>query len=261
MINNENNNLVYGKNPVYEAIFKNPKRVNKIYIQDNISYDNRMKKIVDLAYQNNIPVKKTNLNKFIVNNVEFSKNKPNFQGVVASMAPVEYIELDDFLQNSKEGFKKLVLLDNVSDPNNFASMIRTAAACGFDGIIVSNHRSTLITPTVEKISSGAINYVPIIKTNSLSSAIDKLKKHDYWVIATKMQADNNYYEIDYTDMNFVLVMGSEGKGITKTILNKADFLVKIESKFESLNVSIAYAVIAYEALRQIAIKKQLCFKG
>ena len=81
-----------------------------------------------------------------------------------------------------------------------------------------------------------------------------LKKSDYWVIATQMEAKDNYYEIDYTDMNFAVVMGSEGKGISKTILNSADFTVKLESKFESLNVSNACAVIVYEALRQIKVK-------
>ena len=84
----------------------------------------------------------------------------------------------------------------------------------------------------------------------------ELRFDDFWVIATQMEARDNYYEIDYTDMNFALVMGSEGSGISKTILNKADFTVKLESNFESLNVSAATAVIVYEAVRQINIKKK-----
>ena len=122
--------------------------------------------------------------------------------------------------------------------------------------MVSNHRSCPINATVEKISSGAINHIPIIKTTSLNASIDYLKKQDFWVIATQMEAYDNYYEIDYTDMNFAIVMGSEGSGISKTILNKADFTVKLESSFESLNVSAATAVIVYEAIRQINIKKK-----
>ena len=122
--------------------------------------------------------------------------------------------------------------------------------------MVSNHRSCPINATVEKISSGAINHISIIKTTSLSSSIDLLKKKDFWVIATQMEARQNYYDIDYTDMNFALVMGSEGSGISKTILNKADITVKLESNFESLNVSAATAVIVYEAIRQINIKNR-----
>ena len=251
MSENQSNNYIYGKNPVYEILSNNPKRINKIYIQKNFSPDNRLKKIIELAKENKIIIQNVDLRKFN----EFFEEKANYQGVVASVSPVEYIELDEFLAIKKDGYKKIIILDGVSDPHNFGAIIRTAAAAGFDGVMVSNHRSCPITATVEKISSGAINHISIIKTSSLSSSIDYLKKQDFWVIATQMEARQNYYEVDYTDMNFALVMGSEGSGISKTILNKADFTVKLESHFESLNVSAATAVIVYEAIRQINTKK------
>ena len=251
MSENQSNNYIYGKNPVYEILSNNPKRINKIYIQKNFSPDNRLKKIIELAKENKIIIQNIDLRKFN----EFFEEKANYQGVVASVSPVEYIELDEFLAIKKNGYKKIIILDGVSDPHNFGAIIRTAAAAGFDGVMVSNHRSCPITATVEKISSGAINHISIIKTSSLSSSIDYLKKQDFWVIATQMEARQNYYEVDYTDMNFALVMGSEGSGISKTILNKADFTVKLESHFESLNVSAATAVIVYEAIRQINTKK------
>lgn len=250
MSENKENNYIYGKNPVCEILQNNPKRINKIYIQKNISYDNRLKRIIEMAKQNKIIVQNVDLKKFS----EYFEEKPNFQGVIASVAPVEYIELEEFLAIKKEGYKKIIILDGISDPNNFGAIIRTAAAAGFDGVMVSNHRSCPINATVEKISSGAVNHIPIIKTTSLNASIDYLKKQDFWVIATQMEAKQNYYEIDYTDMNFALVMGSEGSGISKTILNKADFTVKLESNFESLNVSAATAVIIYEAIRQINVK-------
>ncbi len=248
----EKTNYIYGKNPIIEALNKNPKRVNKIYIQKNISYDNRLKKIIELANQEKIIIQMTNLQKF----QELFEDKPNFQGVIASMASVEFMSLEDFLEIKKDDFKRLIILDEIQDPNNFGAIIRTTAAAGFDGILIPTHRSCMLSSTVEKISSGAINHVPIIKTTSLSASIDLLKKQNFWVIATQMQAKDNYYDIDYTDMNFALVLGSEGKGISKTILNKADFTIKIESNFESLNVSNAAAVIIYEAIRQIKTKKK-----
>ncbi len=249
----EKTNYIYGKNPIIEALNKNPKRVNKIYIQKNISYDNRLKKIIELANQEKIIIQMTNLQKF----QELFEDKPNFQGVIASMASVEFMSLEDFLEIKKDDFKRLIILDEIQDPNNFGAIIRTTAAAGFDGILIPTHRSCMLSSTVEKISSGAINHVPIIKTTSLSASIDLLKKQNFWVIATQMQAKDNYYDIDYTDMNFALVLGSEGKGISKTILNKADFTIKIESNFESLNVSNAAAIIIYEAIRQIKTKKKI----
>ena len=243
---------IYGKNPVLEILARSPKRVNKIYIQENISYDNRLKKIVEIAKDNHIIIQKVHAQKLKT----MLEDDKNFQNVIASVAPVEYIELEEFLKVKTENFKKIVVLDSVQDPHNFGAIIRTAAAAGFDGILVANHRSCPITSVVEKISSGAVNHIPIIKTTSLSASIDLLKKHDFWVIATEMEAEDNYFEIDYTDMNFALVMGSEGSGISKTILNKADFKVKIMSNFESLNVSNAAAVIIYEAVRQIYTKSK-----
>lgn len=246
------NNYIYGKNPLIEALNKTPGRINKIYIQKNFSYDNRLKKIIELANLNKIIIQHTNLQKF----TEFFEPDVNFQGVIALVAPIETISIDEFLNIQKEGYKKVIILDSVSDPHNFGAIIRTAAAAGFDGIIIPTHRTSPINATVEKISVGAINHIPIIKASSLSGVVDILKKHDYWVIATQMEAKDNYFEIDYTDMNFALVVGSEGSGITKTILNKADFTVKIPTNFESLNVSAASAVIIYEAIRQIEVKKK-----
>ena len=243
---------IYGKNPVLEVLQTSPQRLNKIYIQQGISFDNRLKKIIEVAREKNIIVQKTNLQKFVKN---FEENS-NLQGVIASVSCIDYMELDEFLNIKNENYRKIIILDGIQDPHNFGAIIRTAAAAGFDGILVSNHRSCPITPTVEKISSGAINHIPIIKTTSLSASIDELKRNDFWVIATQMNASDNYYEIDYTDMNFALVLGSEGSGISKTILNKADYIVKITSNFESLNVSAAAAVIAYEAIRQICTKSK-----
>ncbi len=249
-------NYIYGKNPIYECLLKNPKRINKIYIQNGIFFDNRLKKIYNLARENKINIQKTSFKKF----EDVFEHDRNLQGVVACVSPVEYTDIEDFLDIKKDGYKKIVVLDSISDPHNFGAIIRTAAAAGFDAVMISNHRSVSVTPLIEKISSGAVNHIPIIKTSSLSASIDLLKKNDFWVIATQMEAKQNYYEIDYTDMNFAIVMGSEGSGISKTILNKADFTIKIESNFESLNVSAAAAVILYEALRQIRTKSPLLNK-
>lgn len=274
------NNYIYGKNPVLEAITKNPKRINKIFIQNNIGFDNRIKKIIELAKEFSLQVQFTNLNNKTAKGGGF-EHGINHQGVMALVSPVEFVEYEEFIANlsasriapeqlrctspsngygpcssqvpphTASAFKKIVILDGVSDPHNFGAIIRTCACAGFDGIIVSNHRACPITSTVEKTSAGAVNYIPIVKVNSLSSTIDDLKKSNWWIIATEVEAKDNYFNVDFNDMDFAIILGAEGKGVTKTLLNKADFKVSIPTKFESLNVSTACAVIVYEAVRQL----------
>lgn len=246
------NNYIYGKNSVFEALDKNPKRVNKIYISKNIGLDNRLKRIIELAKENSIIFQFVNLK-----TDKFPQNV-NHQGVIADISPVEYMDFEDFLEimDKKEGYKKIVILDNVQDPHNFGAIIRTLCCAGYDGVIVANHRACPITSTVEKTSSGAVNAIPIVKVNSLSGTIDTLKNKDWWIIATDAECKDNYFEIDYTDMNFAIIMGAEGSGITKTLMNKADFKIKLPTNFESLNVSATCAVIVYESIRQILTKQK-----
>ncbi|MBE7705895.1 MAG: 23S rRNA (guanosine(2251)-2'-O)-methyltransferase RlmB [Cyanobacteria bacterium SIG30] len=246
-------NYIYGKNAVLETLDRNSSRINKIFVSKNIGLDNRLKKIIELAKQKSIIIQFTNLN-----NDKFPKDIPH-QGVIAYVSPVEYMKFEDFLDkmDEKEGYKKIVILENIQDPHNLGAIIRTCACAGYDGIMLANHRACPINTTVEKTSAGAVNHIPIIKVNSLSSAIDTLKNKDWWIIATSARCEDNYYDIDYTDMNFALIMGSEGPGVTKTLMNKADFKVKLPCNFESLNVSNATAVILYESVRQISIKQTM----
>ncbi len=244
-------NYIWGKNAVLETLLKNLKRINKIYISKNIGLDNRLKKIKETALNNSVIIQFTNLNKYLDIIKEETGEDVNLQGVVASVSPVEYVSLEDFLGHAKEGFKKIVILDGVCDPHNFGAIIRTATAAGYDGILVGNHRSCPITPVVEKTSAGAVNHIPIIKANSLSGAVDFLKNNDWWIIALDMNNSDNYFDVNYKDMNFALILGAEGDGISKTLLNKADFKIKVPSEFESLNVASCAAVVIYETVRQI----------
>ncbi len=244
-------NYIFGKNAVLETLLKNPKRINKIYISKNIGLDNRLKKIKEEALNNSVIIQFTNLNKYLEIIKQDMGEEVNLQGVVASVSPVEYITLENFIEACpKDKFKKLVILNGVSDPHNFGAIIRTATAAGYDGILIGNHRSCPITPVVEKTSAGAVNHIPIIKANSLSGAVDFLKNNDWWIIALDMNNSDNYFNVNYKDMNFALILGAEGNGISKTLLNKADFKIKVPSKFESLNVASCAAVVIYETIRQ-----------
>ena len=249
----KNQNYIFGKNTVFETISQNPKRINKIFFSQGINFDNKLKKINELAQKNSIQIQFTNLNKFnkYFQDCDKKLQNINFQGVIASVSPVEYQDFDEFLNKKTDSYRKIVILDGVEDPHNFGAIARTLAAAGFDAIIIPKHRSCPINATVEKTSAGAINYIPIIKANSLPSTVDILKKNDWWIIAADGQSKDKYFDISYKDMNFAIILGAEGEGVSKTLLNKADFKIKIPCSFESLNVSAACAVIVYESIRQI----------
>ena len=179
------------------------------------------------------------------------------QGVIAQIAPIKYMDLDDFLNKNKNKMASVVILDGVEDSHNVGAIIRSAVCAGVDGIILPSRRGVLINSTVEKTSTGATNHIDIIKTNSLVNTVQKLKENNYWVIASDHHAEQNYYDIDYTDMKFALIMGAEHSGISKSLMNLSDFKVKIPmlANFNSLNVSNALAVILFEAVRQKIGKK------
>lgn len=164
----------------------------------------------------------------------------------------------NFLETKKDGYSKIVILDGVEDPHNVGAIIRTAACAGYDAVIIPSRRNAQVNATVEKTSAGAINHIPVIQANSLSSVIDKLKDNDYWIIAADAHGKDNYFDIDYTDMNFALIMGGEETGVSKNNMKKSDFVVKIPMlrNFNSLNVSNAACAIIYESVRQSVSKNK-----
>ena len=214
--------------------------------------DAKINQIFDLARENNVLYSLTQKENIDRQFKEIVKH----QGVAAFVSPVEYIDFYEFIENNKEKISlnclKLIILDGVEDPYNLGSIIRTCVCAGYDGIIIPKHKSAKINPIVEKSSAGAINHIPIIIVNSLGNIIKELKKQNIWIIATSAGSKDNYFEIDYKNMNLAIVMGSEGYGIKQSILNSADFKIKIPMMcdFNSLNVSNAASVLIYETIRQ-----------
>ena len=234
--------IIYGKNSIIEALEQEGRKFNKILISNSARADIKMEKIKQLAKNRNIIfqfVSKEKLNQIVPNE--------RHQGVIAQLSPIEYVSLDDFIQLNKSLQNSVVILDGIEDSHNIGAIIRSCVCAGIKGIIVPSRRGVLINSTVEKTSAGAINHISIIKTNSMVNAIQKLKENNYWVIASDHHAEHNHYEIDYTDMNFALIMGAEHAGISKSLLKLADFRVKIPmlTNFNSLNVSNATAIILF----------------
>jgi 23S rRNA (guanosine2251-2'-O)-methyltransferase len=243
--------FIYGKNSVLEALTAG-REINKIIISKNLHGDNKLNKIIELAKQTGVVFQ------FIAKEKFHQYQEYNHQGVIAYTAPIKYADLDEFLEATPPPLggrgvgSSLVILDGIEDPHNFGSIIRTAVCAGVCGIIIPSHRNVQVNSIVEKTSAGAINHIPIIKVNSLTGAVQKLKNSNWWVIAADASAKDNYCNIDYRDMNFALIMGAEHAGVSKSLLKLSDFTVKIPmlAEFNSLNVSNAFSAIIFETVRQ-----------
>ncbi len=247
-----NDDIIFGKNAITEALIKGDREINKILISKNIHTDAKIDKIKSLAREKGIVFQFVAKEKFQPY-AEF-----NHQGIIAQISPLKYTDLDEFLEKKHEN-ASLVILDGIEDPHNFGAIIRSCVCAGVSGIIIPSRRNVQVNSVVEKTSAGAINHIPIIKVNSLSNAVQQLKDSDWWIIATDASAEDNYYDIKYNDMNFALIMGAEHAGVSKTLLKMSDFKVKIPmmNNFNSLNVSNAAGVIIFESLRQRLSAKSL----
>ena len=238
--------IIYGKNSVMEAL-SGDREINKILISKTNHSDNKMEDIKELAKAKGIIFQ-------FVGKEKFSQYEGlNHQGVIAQVAPIKYVELEDFIEKHKDSnTSSLVALDGVEDVHNIGAITRTCVCAGIDGILIPSRRNCQITSVVEKTSAGAVNHIDIIKVNSLSTAIQTLKDNNWWVIVTDAKSNQNYYDVDYTDMNFAVVMGGEHSGVSQTLMKMSDFQVKIPmlKNFNSLNVSNAMSIIVYESVRQ-----------
>ncbi len=237
--------IIFGKNSVLEALIAGDREINKILISKNLHSDTKLNTIKELARQNGVTYQFVAKEKF----QEYSGY--NHQGIIAQISPIKYTDLDKFLENKYQN-DALVILDGIEDSHNLGAIIRTCVCAGVRGIILPSRRNVLINTVVEKTSAGAINHIPIIKVNSLVNAVQKLKNKDWWIIATDASAKDNYYNIDYCNMNSVIIMGAEHTGVSKSLLKLSDFVVKIPmmNNFNSLNVSNAFSAIIFETLRQ-----------
>ena len=177
----------------------------------------------------------------------------NYQGVIAIVPPYEYCEIEDILEaaNDKNEDPFVLVLDGIEDPHNLGSIIRTAETAGVHGVIIPKRRAALVNSTVNKVSAGAVEHMKVARVTNISESIEKLKKQGIWVCGTDINTDKYYYNQDLTGP-LAIVIGNEGKGISKKVLEKCDFLVKIpmRGKVTSLNASVSAGIIMYEVVKQ-----------
>ena len=223
---------VYGKNVAKEMLNKKEK-INKAFLYTKFN-DNE---ILSSLKKQNIKIKY--LTKDELNKIETG----NHQGIILEVDDYKYSSIDDLNDDI------IVMLDHLEDPHNFGAIIRTCEAAGVKNIIIPKDRSVKVTSSVIKVSVGAIENVKIALVNNLVNTIQELKQKGYWIIGTDMQG-TDYRNIDYSG-KIVLVIGNEGKGLSRLTEENCDFIASIpmRGKVNSLNASVAAALIIYEAIR------------
>ena len=227
------NNLIYGRNPIREAI--RAKRIKKIYLSNSFSHADILKMIEEA----HLPV----INK---TNNELDKMVDGVhQGIVAEIKDYEYYSFESIIHAAnKKNNPVIVMLDGINDTHNLGAILRSCDVFDVSGIIIGKHNQVPLNATVAKSSAGAINYVPVCLVNNLNQAIAKLKEEGYWIVSTDGSGTINYQDLKY-DFKVVLVIGSEGQGVSKLVLKNSDYIVKIPQfgHVNSLNASVAAGIL------------------
>lgn len=237
--------FIGGRNPVIEAL-KSGRDINKIWIAEG-SQKGSIQQIVGLAKESNVMVQ------YVPKKKIEQMVSENHQGVVASVAAYQYAELDDLFQKAEQKGEDpfILILDELEDPHNLGSIMRTADAAGAHGIIIPKRRAVGLTSTVAKASTGAIEHIPVARVTNLSRAVEELKERGVWVAGTDANGKQDFRQLDGT-LPIGLIIGSEGKGMSRILRDKCDFLVQLPmiGHVTSLNASVAASILMYEVYRK-----------
>lgn len=245
--------IIYGIHPVSEALKAGRRKCFEIYFaKDKIT--KRLGKVASLAESLNIPVKKITLSR-----LESLTGTGRHQGIGALVSPYPVARFDDIVVNVKSVAADyfLLLLDNIIDPHNLGALLRTSLGAGVGGIVIPKDRSALPTPTVSKASAGALEHVRLARVTNMVSTIKDLKGRGIWILGLDITADQSIFFSDLTG-SIAIVIGGEAKGIRPLVKKHCDILMSIPQtgRINSLNASVAGAVVMYEAFRQRSLKKK-----
>jgi 23S rRNA (guanosine2251-2'-O)-methyltransferase len=236
---------IIGRNPVIEVL-KSSRDINKIWVAEN-SLKGQAQQITKLAKERGVTIN------FVPKKKIDQMVEGNHQGVVAQVAAYEYVHVDDILNIAEKRGELpfLLLLDEIEDPHNLGSIMRTADAVGAHGIVIPKRRAVGLTATVAKASTGAIEHIPVARVTNMARTIEDLKERGIWIVGTDAKGADDYRNLD-GKMPLALIIGSEGKGIGRLIKEKCDFLIKMPmvGHVTSLNASVAGSLLMYEVYRK-----------
>ncbi len=231
-MNLKSENLIFGRNPVREALRSN--KVIRVYLTNAFSEQS----ILSLINEKHVPINP-------ITTKELDIACPGVhQGIAAEIKGYSYVSFEEILRASKKEERPIVvLLDGINDPHNLGAILRSCDVFGVTGVIMPKHNEVALSATVAKTSAGAINYVPVCLVSNLNNAIRELKDNGFWVVSSDGSAKTNYQDLKY-DFPTALVVGSEGKGVSPLVLKNSDYIVKIPmyGHVNSLNASVAAGI-------------------
>lgn len=234
---------IYGRQPIKELIEKQPKSIRRIYIRETGTSD-FFTTLIHVCRSQKIPIQKIPEKKIIE-----LVGEVNDQGVVADIKEFTYHDLHEWLDGLSEKKKYAVmLLDEIEDPHNVGAIIRSAAAFGISAVLLPSHRQAHVNATVFKTSAGAVTAIPIIQIGNVNQTIELLKEKGFWVAGLAHEKESQPLHEQSWDTSMVFVVGNEGKGIRQKTKELCDFHIRIpiSPEVESLNASVASALVAYE---------------
>lgn len=254
--------VIFGRNPILEAL-KSGKTIEKIFIAEGT--EGSVKKIAAQAAERRIPVQYVSrpvIDRMMAESAELTGAEHDgashdgaslpHQGVAAYVSAFVYSSLDELIKTSEDSGEPpfFIILDGIEDPHNLGAVMRTAECCGAHGLIIPSRRAATVNATAAKSAAGAENYIKVAKVANIGKAIDELKERGLWIAACDMDG-SSYYEADLTG-SIALVIGNEGKGISRLVKEKCDFTVSIPmlGHINSLNASNAASILMYEVRRQ-----------
>lgn len=241
----QRDDFVIGKHAVYETL-QSDRDINKLFLQEGAGGE-RIGEILELAKERHIQIQivpKTKLDLLSDDGVH--------QGVMVATAAFQYATLDDLFDVAKEKGEDpfFLILDGIEDPHNLGSIMRTADASGVHGLIIPKRRAVGLTGTVAKTSTGAIEHVPVARVTNLARTVDELKERGVWIYATDMKGQS--FEKWDANLPVAVIIGNEGKGVSRLLKDKADGLLTIPMKghVQSLNAGVAAGLMMYEVYRK-----------
>lgn len=237
--------VLEGRNPVLEA-YRSGKTIDRLFVLEGC-HDGPVQTIIREANKKN-----TIINFVKKERLDSMSQTGKHQGVIAYVAAYDYAEVSDILDAAKAKGEPpfIIILDGIEDPHNLGAIIRTANLAGAHGVIIPKHNASGLTATVAKSSAGAINYTPVAKVTNISKTINELKKEGMWFVCAAADGQE-MYKLNLTGP-IGLVIGNEGKGVSRLVKDNCDLIAAIPMRgdIDSLNASVATGVLAYEIVRQ-----------
>ncbi len=240
---------VEGRQAVRELLLADRRKVREVWIAISDHDDSELiDDLAELAMSLNIPVREVSRSKLLA---EARTEAP--QGVLAKAHGLPETELDQLARASKKGPAPFLLaVDGVTDPGNLGALLRSAEGAGVSGVVLPRHRAVHITPTVAKAAAGAIEHVPMTVVGGLPAAISRLQGLGVWVVGLDMAGEGSLFELPLSDEPVMLVLGAEGKGLSRLVAQRCDVVVSIPlaGRLASLNVAAAGALACFEVARR-----------